>query len=94
MKTPATITKPTLTATQGRVIECLWAGQSDKEVASALGISVSGARGHLRRLCKKFQCSNTRHLIALTAFALLADSIGNDTVADSTSGGKTQKALK
>jgi hypothetical protein len=53
----------------------------------------SATRGHLKRLAKKFDCSNVRQLIAVSAFTLMGGTSGeNDTGENTTATGSRKKA--
>jgi DNA-binding CsgD family transcriptional regulator len=65
-----------LTLTQGRLIQGLWDGKLDKELADDLHITRAGVRYHLRRLYRKFGCLNRCALSACAAFAVLHDDGG------------------
>jgi len=50
---------------QGQVVRCLFAGDSDKQIASDLHITVPTVRTHLTRLFRKLHVSDREELILL-----------------------------
>lgn len=57
----------TLTPREREVIECVLAGKSSKEIASALGISPRTAEAHRHNLLHKFGVGTAMELIAMSA---------------------------
>jgi DNA-binding CsgD family transcriptional regulator len=58
-------TRAKLSPTQERVLQCLACGLIDREIASALGLTMHGVDYHLRQLRKRFNARNRVELVQL-----------------------------
>ena len=60
---------PHLTPRETSIVECLGRGHTNKETASALGITESTARSYVANLIKKTRCN--RHQLGVLGFIQL-----------------------
>ena len=57
------VDKLSLSPRQGELIKCLFAGDSDKQISSDMGISIPTVRTHLSRLFMKFDLQDRTELV-------------------------------
>lgn len=60
----APVRMPRLTPREDDVLELLVAGHSDQEIATELGISIHGAKGHVSGILAKFDSPSRSHLVS------------------------------